>query len=151
MLIDEGAKTEIAHIVSYMSVGTDTSAKELIKDKKKLDLRKDAIMASRVLFRTGGFIDVSKKFKEQIDNAEYMIDIMETVFRDMLVCACGGENIINIDEMQVIKNGSEYFAKGELIEILQIINALKQQLCYNVVKQLAIEAALLKMMEVKST
>jgi len=150
-LMQNGAKEELAHIVSYMSVGTDISATELIKDKKKLELRKEAIMACRVLYRSGGFAYVSKKFKEYIDNAEYMIDIMETVFRDMLVFACGAENIINIDEKQVIINGATYFTKKELLEILQIINALKQQLCYNVVKQLAVEAALLKMMEVKSS
>lgn len=149
-LIKNGVKPDMAHIVSNMCAGTDISVAELVNDKKKLELRKEAIMASRVLFRTGGFIDVSRKFKEHIDNAEYMIDIMETVFRDMLICACGGDNIINIDQKQVIKNGSEYFKKGELLEILQIINALRQQLCYNVVKQLAIEAALLRMMEVKN-
>lgn len=151
LLIENGAKPDIAHAIAFLSASSNISALEFLKDKKKLDLRKDAIMASRVLFRTGGFVEVSKKFKEQADNIEFMVDIMETVFRDMLVFASGGKNIINIDEKNVIKNGAEYFTKAQLLQILQIINALKQQLCYNVIKQLAVEAALLKIMEVKNT
>lgn len=154
MLIENGAKPDIAHAIAFLSVSSNISALEFLKDKKKLDLRKEAIMASRILFRTGGFVEVSKKFKEQkeqSDNIDFMVDIIETVFRDMLIFACGGKNIINLDEKNVIKNGSEYFTKAQLLEILQIINALKQQLCYNVIKQLAVEAALLKIMEVKNT
>lgn len=151
MLAENGAKPDIAHAIAFLSVSSNISALEFLKDKKKIELRKEAIMASRVLFRTGGFVEVSKKFKEQSDNIDFMVDIMETVFRDMLVFACGGKNIINVDEKNVIKNGSEYFTKAQLLEILQIINALKQQLCYNVIKQLAVEAALLKIMEVKNT
>lgn len=149
-LIDSGVKDEIAHVLSNMCLGTEMSAAELSKDKKKLDVREKAIMACRVLFRTGGFVEVSKTFKDNIDEAEYMIAVMETVFRDMLVYSCKREEIINIDQKQVVKNGSQYFKKGELLEILQIINALRQQLCYNVVRQLAIEAALLRIMEVKN-
>lgn len=151
LLIENGAKPDIAHAIAFLSSSSNISALEFLKDKKKLELRKEAIMASRVLFRTGGFVEVSKKFKEQSDNIDFMVDIMETVFRDMLVFASGGKNIINLDEKNVIKNGAEYFTKAQLLEILQIINAQKQQLCYNVIKQLAVEAALLKIMEVKST
>jgi len=150
-LIKSNIKADMAHVFANMCAGTDLSAAELVKDKKKIELRKEAIMACRVLFRLDGFKDVSRTFKENIDDAEYIIDVMETVFRDMLLFACGGKDIINIDQKQVIKNGAQYLKKSELLQILQIINALRQQLCYNAIRQLAIEAALLRIMEVKST
>lgn len=140
------ADDKMEFIVSFAD-GNIGKALDLLEDSsfverrdKVIDVIDDIILRDR----TKVFSHM-KFFEDEKENAETMLDIIHTWFRDMLILKkfSNDRYLINVDKLQTLKTQSEKLSIKRIYDIVKRVEDTKQDLNRNVNYQLSVEMLLL--------
>ncbi|HBM79420.1 MAG: DNA polymerase III subunit delta' [Clostridiales bacterium] len=140
-----------ARFASAFSGGIFQKAVEFIADDKLKADRNDVIKLSLNIYKKDK-IDVLSYvdyFTENKDNIMSILDIMVSLFRDILIYKESGSKryIINLDKSELIESECKRYTYGVLNKIITYIKEAYRNISLNVNYQLSIENMLLKIQE----
>ena len=145
----------VADIIFKYSAGNREKAFSLAEKEDFLNIREKAIdyafNANKDIYLS--YSSRTSFLKPIIDardkkSMELIFDVMQSVFRDMLVCSYGGyDRIINVDRVDRYKQEASEFSKWELQKLIQIVEDARYALSVNVNYNTAIETMFVKLKE----
>jgi len=137
-------------IASYAD-GIIGRALELANSEEFTRLREMAV--ETVLKIRGGstseIFDISRLYNENRDQIEILLDIMASLYRDMLIVrSTADENkLINTDKKDIIFNNAYRYSTQELIKSMDVIETTRKNLKQNANYQLSIELMFMRLEE----
>jgi DNA polymerase III, delta'' subunit len=146
-----GSGEEEARYIAAFSDGIVQKAEEFIQNQELKKDRDDIIQVARSLYKDDKLHALShvEYFLSNKDKASYILDVMMSYFRDILVFReCGDEKyLINLDKKSIIIDDSGKFTYNSLNNILNCIKRTMDNIRSNVNYQLSIEMMLLSIQE----
>ncbi len=156
LLEAEGAGKEEARLIARLSNGMPGQARTLLADKndegRYWNIRKQAAQLVASLKNYANipkWEDCFKGYKDDREGAAYLLECMNTLYRDMLMLKTDAEALcINIDFKEKLGETARRFTKEALSDIIKMILLAQKQLKANVNYLLAADALLLSIAEV---
>lgn len=140
-----------AEKVSNISRGSIGIAKKYLENEMTFNIKEKTIDYLKKILQgdTYSIFLAAEYFKEHKEYVEEMLEFIITWFRDIYILSNTGqeENIINQDDIGILKDFSYYLTDEKINDIMNRVIQAKRRLKYNVNIQLELESMLLKIQE----
>lgn len=149
--INTAESPERIKLIASYADGIIGRAMELANSEEFIQLRE---MAVETVFKMRGLrlskvFDISRLYNENRDDIEILLDIIASLYRDMLmVRSTGDENkLINTDKKDIIFNNAYRYSMQELLKNIDVIQTTRKNLKQNANYQLSIELMFMRLQE----
>lgn len=156
LLASEGAGKEDAALLARLSGGLPGQARTLLQDKmgegRLWNIRKQAaqlVTTLKIYANVPKWEDCFKGLKDDREGANYLLDCITSMYRDMIVLKTDAEALcLNIDFKEKLEETARRFTNEALSDIIKLVLLAQKQLKANVNYLLAADALLLSISEV---
>jgi len=137
--------------IAAYSDGVIGTALELAESGEFISLRDRTIDLGLKISRTGldAIFDMYDFFSENKDKIDIMLDIMQMLYRDMIMIKTSQDEkmLINYDKKDIILTNAADFTVQKLIRNIELLEQTRKNLKFNANFQLSIEVMLMKLQE----
>jgi DNA polymerase-3 subunit delta' len=144
LIQNEGRTPEEARLAAAISGGSLAAALPVHTDEYQ-DIRARALEFVDLLLRRGRFTDVSNMASQvaKEKDKEYFqlwLDSVSAILRDVYYTGIEEERVAQRDLMEKMSDLAQTVSRAGLVRVIHAVGKLKQDLQYNVNRQLAVEA-----------